>query len=209
MVTREFTLTGNNANIPQGLATWLVVQAGRHYHPQKNLATNGPWAATAIVGRKGFGAKQPRLSYPFIILTSTKANEEFKKYLVQQPTTQPWAGMPLPPGTIILATTRVTRNDYNATLASITGVYDEYRDRPLSPTGGIIMVAGTTTDILNVTRPPKPALSAGAARSPSTKPAARSLGSTSTRPRLGKDELSITGQDKSGTKPYFMRWKKR
>jgi len=218
IVTRTLTVSGTNTNIPPGLAAWLVVQTGKNYHPQQALPTNGIWTARATVGTNGFGASNNHDFPIHVILTSASANEQLKDYLAQQQKTQAWHGITLPPGTRTLATTTVTRNDYTATLASIIGAYDEYRDRPLQPTGGTITITNTPSGSLNVTATTK----AGSVVWRGTITVDAKTGKitgnyqyTATTDQgtqdltIGKDELSITGQDNSGTKQYYMRWKKR
>jgi hypothetical protein len=196
------------------------VEAGGRQHPQAAI-TATTWTAQVTIGGAGFGANHNEEFSIHLIATSKSANDAFTSYLSQQsklPPPKGWHGLPLPDGIRILATRTVRRNDQASALANLIGTYDEYRDKPLTPTQGTISIAGSPHGPLAVTatNQKRQIEWKGTIKVAVTGQTAGDYQNTSKNGR-GTLELqqsaggiSVTGQDSApGTKPFYMIWKRR
>jgi len=215
-VARKIRVTGTIERIPKSMTSWLVVEAGGRYHPQALIDTKD-WSATAFIGSAGFGANN-NVDFPIHIIAATEsASASFTQYRQEQEA-HGWSGLPAPAGTKVLATATVRRNDQESALAALIGTYDEYRAKPLNPTGGTIKVKGTAYGDLAITAinyAGDTVWTGAIAVDPSTGKATATYRETKTGgqgslelEQIG-DEINVTGKDNKATKCFHMTWKKR
>lgn len=139
-VPNKVLLIGTLGDVPDWINVWLVVEGGSKYHPQRRL----PKCATAWQESISIGRSQPgcdaNCEFPVhVIAVPPDVDEAFERYLSDANKTKTWRGVSRPPGSKILATIRIVRDDSASKFDFLAAAYQE-RTSDGKPTGGVIHV---------------------------------------------------------------------